>query len=160
MSLEFIIDGYNVIKHPSYTKPQGIKDDRFALMQLISSQSLCGSPKNKVRIVFDGYPVSNTPRGDDYQSRIIYSLDISADDLIKQMVQAAVNPKIVIVVSDDREVADSSRLQGARILGVEEFIHTRKNNKHMKSGADLLKAQLSYSQMEVINKELRNLWLK
>ncbi len=55
MSLHYIIDGYNLIKHRSFIPASNIHDPRFALIQFLRKKKPCGSPKNKVTIIFDGY---------------------------------------------------------------------------------------------------------
>ena len=78
MSLHYVIDGYNLIKHQAFFFADRFKDGRLALIQFLRSEKPCGSPKNKITVVFDGYP-----RGLDFQDTdieiifLIYSIIFS-----------------------------------------------------------------------------------
>ncbi len=159
MSLEFIIDGYNVINHPLFIPPKKIKDIKLALLEFIYRERLCGSLKNKISIVFDGYPDMQGLKEVDANINIIFSRQESADEKIKKLVEKSGNPKILVVVSDDREIKFFIKSLGAKHVGVEEFINSKKRPKP----ADIdgsLKIELTYSQMANINKELSKIWLK
>ena len=57
MSLRYIIDGYNIINHPLFAKTSRKSQDvRVALLNFLRVHKPCGSPKNKISVVFDGYP--------------------------------------------------------------------------------------------------------
>jgi len=159
MSLQYIIDGYNIIKHSRFVGqlPKKTKDHREALVEFIKAQRLCGSSKNKITVVFDGYPdeqglEKNTP------IEVIFSRDKSADERIKNIVEVSVNAKTIVVVSDDKEIKFIVRSLGADCIGVEDFVS--RNRGGQRKNDDSTKAQLSYSQMESINREFRKLWLK
>jgi len=157
MSLQFVIDGYNIIKHPKFTRTnKKIEDARFALLEFIREKKLSGSPKNKVSVVFDGYPDSRHP-GYNSKFEAIFTKKESADERIRRIVEYSGSPKNIVVVSDDREIKYFCRSFGARILGVEEFI-TRSEKSQPKD--DSSKPELTYSQMHKINEELRKIWLK
>ncbi len=144
-------------------------DACFALLDFIKFKKPCGSPKNKISVVFDGYPPANSRHSfDQAEINVIYSQEITADARIKAMLDICQNPKIVIVVSDDREIQFFAKSAGAKAAGVEEFIHSAKldpdslrlkgNLKTLRD--DLLKPELNYTQANQINKEFRKLWLK
>ena len=170
MSLQYIIDGYNIINHPLFARSRKKSQDAcFALLDFIKFKKPCGSPKNKISVVFDGYPAANSRfNPDQSEINVIYSQDITADARIKAMLDSCQNPKIVIVVSDDREIQFFAKSAGAKAAGVEEFIHSakidpdslrRKGNLKTRR-EDLLKPELNYTQASQINKEFRKLWLK
>ena len=124
MSLQFVIDGYNIIKHPLLASTsRKDKQERLALIELINAHKLTGSPNNRVVIVFDGYPDSEFPERGLKGIDIIFSREQSADE---------------------------------RIKAVEEFIGPKVNKRR---APQPLKPELSYSQAEGINRELRKLWL-
>ena len=170
MSLHYIIDGYNLINHPLFAQvSKKSPDSRLALLEFISIKKPCGSPKNKVSLVFDGYPP------DIYKTRyaypgidVIFSKSLTADEKIKAMLEKALNCRVIVVVSDDKEIKFFARATGARATGIEEFINSavpditaldrKKNFKTPKS--ESLKPELTYVQINKINKELKNLWLK
>ncbi|MFA5089771.1 MAG: NYN domain-containing protein [Candidatus Omnitrophota bacterium] len=169
MSLEYIVDGYNVAKHalvaPYLSKNK--KDCRIALLDFIREMRLSGSPRNEVRVVFDGYPGEDGFLADITGIKAIFSKGESADEVIRRLAEGSGNPKRLVVVSDDKEVRFFARAAKAGILGVEEFVNRRKtgvtNKGHPRqrnSPKDLEKDELNYSQAERINEELKNIWLK
>ncbi len=169
MSLQYVIDGYNIINHPIFRSiHKAIKDDRKALLELIIHKRLCGSSKNRVIVVFDGYPKITGERIEDSDIDVIFSRKETADERIKGIVENSVNIKNIIVVSDDKEIQFFIRSTGARAMGVEEFIglpfsdgRSAKSGGHLgKDKEDLIKAELTYSQMHKINEELKKIWLK
>ncbi len=163
MSLQYIIDGYNIIHHTIFIKQtdRKIKEQKLALLNFIKTKGLGGSAKNKITVVFDGYPspkdnqdLSNTPH-----IGIIFSRNITADEKIKMIVEESANRKNIVVVSDDKEIRFIAKLLGARHMGIEDFIAPKsKSQRHVQKEA--LKPELSYSQMHKINQELRKLWLE
>ena len=56
MSLRYIIDGNNCLHHPDFTYPKNTPDPRLVLPYFILKHGLTGSKRNKVVIIFDGYP--------------------------------------------------------------------------------------------------------
>jgi len=96
MSLQFIIDGYNIIKHSRFIQLTHKKspDAKSALIEFIKFNKLCGSKNNSVLIVFDGYPdVSYHNSAEELE--VIFSRDESADSRIKKIVEKAKNPVIL-----------------------------------------------------------------
>lgn len=158
MSLRYIIDGNNVLHHPDFTCPKHIADRRNALSGFILKHRLTGSRKNKVVIVFDGHPsLPPSKDGSTDNTEIIFSRNESADQGIRRILEKTANPKNTVVVSDDKEIMIFTRLFGARHLGVDEFIR-RKAKAVAPSIA--LKPELTYTQIQRINRELRQIWLK
>ncbi|MBI4982952.1 MAG: NYN domain-containing protein [Candidatus Omnitrophica bacterium] len=161
MSLQFVIDGYNIIKHAQFSRfsRKNIKDQRFALLELIKSHKLTGSQKNKVLVVFDGFPDASARSLREDSFEVIFSCDDSADKKIMQMVESSQNPKNIVVVSDDREIKFFVKSCGAAALGIEEFIIPKNNKAVSKKELDAIKTELSFSQVHEINEELKKLWI-
>ena len=157
MSLQYIIDGYNIINHAEFKNncPKS-KVSQYALAKLIKNKRLCG--KNRSIIVFDGYPPNNITVDSHDEIEMVFSKDLSADEKIKNFVERARNPKNIVVVSDDNEVRLIAKVHRAGILGVEEFISPNPKNK--KESKQVLKPELTFSQMHKINEELKKIWLK
>jgi predicted RNA-binding protein with PIN domain len=152
MSLQYIIDGYNLINHPLFLKKQ--------LGVFLRIGRLTSSSKNKVTIIFDGYPLKWPVLEDNLPDiQVIYSLRLSADEKIKMLVEESGNRKNIVVVSDDKEIRYTVKAQGARIMGIEEFINSKQKSRSLKDKG-LITPELSYSQMHKINQELRKIWLK
>jgi predicted RNA-binding protein with PIN domain len=157
MSLQYVIDGYNIIKHTLYIRLTA-KKKYFNpnLADFIRLNKLCGSPNNAVTIVFDGYPPArNSIEGG---MNIIYSGEKSADQKIRELIERSKNPKGIVVVTNDKEIRTFCGLFGVAVMNVEEFLG-RKEKAHQKAD-ESLKPEISYSEMHKINQELRKIWLK
>jgi len=146
------------LNHPLFPRnnkhaasPQG------AVASFIRAKKLTGSLKNKVTLVFDGYPPPDFS-GSEENTDMIFSRRISADEKIKKIIEESANRKNIIVVSDDREISFMVKSLGARCIGIEEFIGAKEKRKA--ADKELLKPELSYSEMHKINQELRKIWLK
>lgn len=153
----YVIDGYNIIHHPAFSKSSNkVRIPPQELLRLIRTKRLCG--KNRATVVFDGYPPAQEAVHGDDEIGVVFSKDHSADEKIKILVERARNPKNIVVVSDDNEVKFIAKALGAKVLGVEQFIsQEQKSRAKAKETAEI---ELTYSQMEAINKELRKIWLK
>jgi len=126
------------------------------LLRFIATKKLCG--KNRATIIFDGYPhAADSPEDEDNIS-VVFSRSQSADEKIKKIVESFGNPKNIVVVSDDNEIRFFVRSAGAKAMGVEEFINRADNSASKKVMPP--EAELTFSQMEEINRELREKWLK
>ncbi|MFH0738421.1 MAG: NYN domain-containing protein [Candidatus Omnitrophota bacterium] len=164
MSLHYVIDGYNVINHPLYSRiTKSSKDCQNTLLEFIKVNKLCGSPRNRITIVFDGFPVVSHSSLKVIEASLIFSEQDTADDVIKRLVEDSRQPKNIQVVSDDKELCLSTRLSGGCVLGVEEFI-TRKQKAIDKKKTYLssveIKPELNRIEILKINQELERKWLK
>jgi len=159
MPLHYVIDAYNIINHITFAPiRKKIKDPQRALLNFIKEQRLAKKSKNKITVVFDGYPKVSEHNSSEPDVDIVFSRDETADAKIKRMAEASKNPKNIVVISDDREIIFFIKSVGARHMGVEDFISPKKKAQGGKD--DLIKAQLNYSQINKINQELKELWLK
>lgn len=159
MSLHYVIDGYNIIKHPRFI--QHIKnesqDSRLFLLEFIKINRLCGSAKNKITVIFDGYPDNSYLRGDN-DIEVIFARVESADERIMKMVKDSPNHKSMVVITDDKEIKLFAKSYQAKAQGIEEFI-SRKEKSQRRVG-DSLKPEITYTMMHKINQELRKIWLE
>lgn len=166
MSLVFIIDGYNVINHPSFCdkKKITIKDARIILLEFIQQNKLCGSPKNRAIVVFDGYPNIKERIISNENIKVIFSGNDSADKRIKVILENNCEPKNTVVVSDDKEIRFFAKAYGAKVKTVEEFMRfkalTEKKISYKKIKDDYLDYELSFTERKKINEELKKIWLK
>lgn len=157
MSLLYVIDGYNIVNHPEFCRARKASGGaQAALIDFIVSKRLTGSAKNKVIVVFDGYPAPVEDRGEKFQ--VVFSRRISADERIKKIVEERAQRKSIIVVSDDAEIKFSARSLGACTLGVEEFISAK--DKPLRPSEDAIDDSLGFTEKQRINDELRKLWLE
>ncbi len=163
MSLLYLIDGCNVINHKSFLqgKRKTVQDSRMALLDLIKSRELVGSPRNRCIVVFDGYP----PRtGYSYERKgavsAVFSFDDSADDKIMKLLRQGGNPKNIVVVSDDKQIVSFARLHNAAVSSVDEFLKISIEPAQQKAARRAEEdAKLNYTQADKINRELKKLWL-
>ncbi len=123
-------------------------------MEFIREKHLCGSSKNKITVIFDGYSAEWVSRRHDSDIEVVFSRDTSADEKIRNMVERSANPRNIAVVSDDKGISLFVKAAGAKSKSIEEFIGKSLEEK------ELLKPELTYSQMHKINQELRQIWLK
>lgn len=156
-----------MVNHPLLAKVRKkSRDERLSLLDFIRASKSCGSPKNKITVVFDGFvPVGF--KDDSGSVQVVFSGERSADEKIKSMVEKSANIGTVVVVSDDKEVKFHARHSKARAMGIEEFLDTAYIRAYglcvkakRKAGKTDLKPELTYTQIAQINKELKDLWLK
>ncbi|MFH0856171.1 MAG: NYN domain-containing protein [Candidatus Omnitrophota bacterium] len=160
MSLQYIIDGYNVTNHPKFAKQIPRKNNlgpREELIRLIRAKKSASSPNNKFWVVFDGYPAPGLDNSDKGNIMVIFSRAESADERIKKLVELIPNPGNVVVVSDDKEIGLFARFSRARQESVEDFLLSP--DKLMRPRNEPPEPEITYAQMHKINEELRKLWL-
>lgn len=159
MSLRYIIDAYNLINHPLFSpRSRKFPDPRRALADFIISNRLTGSRKNKVVLVFDGYPPAGEAPAEEGLT-CLFSRMIEADDLIRKLLEESGRTSEIIVVSDDRQVQESARMFRARVCPVEVFICAKNGGGRGSAGAEE-DTKVSYSKMQIINEELKKRWLE
>lgn len=117
--VHLVIDGYNVTKTGYGTLPLAAQRDR--LVQSLGV--LAARTGAEVTCAFDGAdrpPVMPpSPRG----VRVLFSQPgESADDLIRRLVAAEPQGRLVVVVSSDREVADGVRRSGAYAIASDVLV--------------------------------------
>lgn len=162
MSLQYVIDAYNLINHPAF-KPatKSSLNIQHALANFIKFNKLTGSKNNQIILVFDGYPPPVVDIPQEENIACIFSRSKEADELIKKIIENSVSPKNIIVVTDDKEVQLASRFLHAQVSSIEAFICGKQNKKSISAKKfDSEDPKLSYSKMQIINAELAKKWLK
>ncbi len=115
-----IIDGYNVSKSAWPTAP--LEEQRNRLASKVAA--LVAGKRIETTIVFDGAelkhpPVISPPRG----VRVLFSPPgVIADDTIRQLVFVEPEGRPLVVVSTDREVAESVTKMGARSVSSQALV--------------------------------------
>ncbi len=161
MSLQFIIDAYNLINHPRFSPQKQSVNIQYSLANFVRFNKLSGSKNNEVILVFDGYPPAGQEIPKEVGLTCVFSRKIEADELIKKIVENSHQPRDIIVVTDDKEVRITSRFLHARVSSVEEFICGKENKQAAcAKAADPADLKLTYSAMQKINAELRKKWLE
>lgn len=161
MSLQYIIDGYNVVKQVSFLSGRKLSSGREGLVRFIERYSPQGSKRNEVTIVFDGKAEVVSPKMKT-DIRVIFSKSESADDVIKRMIEKASNPRQYVVVSDDKAVAFYCRSIGAKWLEVKDFIANTglKKTPRKKSCYKPELKELPEDIADKITEDLKKLWVK
>lgn len=150
--LWYIIDGWNLIhKVPSIkNKP----DPKAEFISFIKRGGLTGSKNNKVTVVFDG-KIDLSLITSEKEFEIVFSGDKSADSIICAKVRNYKNKRQVIVVSDDRQVINYIKSEGASSLKAEMFLRKKEKKTVKRESKDI-----SYTLQKQINEELSRIWLK
>src|SRR3989344_3272395 len=139
MSLQYLLDGYNILNQTPSLAQRSLEDKRGALVKLIETYKPQGSARNSVTIVVDG----KSGYWSESQSsivQVVFSVDESADDKIKRLVSEAENPRRIVVGTDDREIKYYVRGLVAEVVSVDMFLEKLKpkaekiKNDHAKSG--------------------------
>jgi predicted RNA-binding protein with PIN domain len=115
----YIIDGNNLIgKIPPIKKLQNINKQasRERLAFIIGRYFLSG--KNTVSLHFDGH--ANEPIKVS-RVKIKYSGNKTADEKIKSEIEKSKNPKNIIVVTSDGNVAEFARVCSCEVIKSEDF---------------------------------------
>jgi len=108
--------------------------------------------------VLDGFAALGAGSTRDAIAEVIFSEEESADEKIKGLVERAINPRNIVVVSDDKEIRLFVRTKGAKVLGVEEFINPQRTTVIRKE--EITKPELTSEQVALINQELKERWLR
>ena len=99
-----------------------LEDGRAGLVRFIRERRPHGSGRNGITVVFDGQDDVGGDADMSTDVRVVFSRGMSADDHIREYVEHAADPRAIICVTDDRELALACRHRGARIWSVEEFV--------------------------------------
>ena len=160
MSLHFVLDGYNIIKRNPSWQTQPLIQARQTLLESIVRERLCGSPRNKVTIVFDSR--NTTPEKQVIGGiRMIFADRSYADEQILRLLEEAPNPKEMVVVTDDRELSCRARHRNARVIAVKEFIKPKTGSSRNRDKEDKFLAKTIEGVVASrITDELRRVWLK
>lgn len=157
MSRHYLIDGYNVARHPAF--PHSGADERHALLSLIVNARLCGSSNNKIEVFFDGYPPSFGWKQPYSSLQVVFSGERSADDEIIARVASSSRPRSFCVVSADTRITSAAHACGASIMDPVDFLAAGpKKGPHNKEKEE--QRPVTPVQRERINEELSRLWLK
>jgi uncharacterized protein len=162
--MAILIDGFNLIyKFPDLEKLMYIgklSEARTGLLNKLKEYQ--NITKAKIRIVFDGkkeqaYDIkSETIKSID----VFYSLDYSADFLIKQFIKKDINPRMTTVVTSDKDIIDFVTRFKTKVKTSEEFYFhlcdTIDNNKSIEPEKDenpmLSDEEVTYWEKKFIDK--------
>ncbi|HAJ56752.1 MAG TPA: hypothetical protein DCL35_03155 [Candidatus Omnitrophica bacterium] len=164
MSLLYLVDGYNALIGGGFSKNSDMKNDRAAFLDLIELNRPHGSVRNRLVVVFDGSPgvfggVQN------HSFEVVFTSGQTADDRIKEIVEASGRPKDIVVVTDDKGISSFVRPYGVKVLSVSGFLQKKRGGGRSKrQGAAAEKtdagAYINIVERQAITKELEGIWLK
>lgn len=119
--MEYIIDGYNLIKS-SFLNRYDSGQDNAAVQRLlyILSEYRRKHPSVIFTVVFDGFIDMRFP---DRKIRLLFSHEMTADEIIRiELEKNTGSNKAKTVVSDDREVQTCGKILGSRVLNIKDFL--------------------------------------
>src|SRR5690348_14965174 len=111
MSLEYVIDGYNLLHALPSMPPGSWEQKRCHLLDRMASRRPHG--RNRLTVVFD----SHQGFGDRHMHgdiQVVYTAGETTDDWIIEYVRRTANPRLCVVVTDDKGLRAMIRGTGAR----------------------------------------------
>ena len=158
--MEYLIDGYNVIKYSEMFSARTLELQRDKLIDFILKYNPQGN--NKITIVFD-CKSSNPYETDGYTTTTIKGIKTifsegqkSADDVIVDYVEKSQKPYNITVVTNDKGIFRRIGGKGAKKMSVSEFIYNRAKETRTNN---IIKIKQK-DDFSAISKELSDLWLK
>ena len=165
MPLHYILDGYNILwALPYLLKKSSVhfEPSREGFIHFLIQVHPHGGPKNRVRVVFDGYAEMKVDwaRLREANIEVLFSEGQSADDQIVELVKQSQNPKGVTVVTSDRELSDNVRKLDAQVISITKFIEKVGAKKKTSKPHTEKKETLPPEDARRITEELKRIWLK
>ena len=123
--MAFLIDGFNLLyKFPEFEGlmyASRLEDARIGLLNRLKQYVKISG--KQVRVVFDGkkQPSLGIKRERYASIDVYYSLDYSADFLIKQFIKKDINPKMTTVVTSDKDIIFYVNRFKAKVMKSEDF---------------------------------------
>lgn len=123
--LHYIIDGNNVIGKISSLKKLQIKDKQGSREKFASMVGRnFGKMNSKVSLHFDGYPGEEIKI---LRVKVIYSKNITADEMIKKEIEKSKNPRNLVVITSDSNLSEFARKCSCSIISSEDFVRQIKS---------------------------------
>ena len=140
---QYIIDGNNLIGKLPTLKILQKKDKQGSREKLAFMIDNYFSAKNvKVFLHFDGHPKEPIRINN---ANIVYSKNLSADEKIKNQVGNSKNPRNIIVITSDNNLAEYARVCSSAVIKCEEFA---KDILHSKD-SDVINLYIFVSQVTI-----------
>jgi predicted RNA-binding protein with PIN domain len=159
--MEYLIDGYNVIKFSELFSARTLELQRNKLIDFILKYNPHGN--NKITVVFD-CKSSNPYETDGYTTTTIKGIKTifsegqkSADDIIVDYVENSQRPYNITVVTNDKGIFRRIGGKGAKKMAVAEFIYNKAKQEKQINNIKKMKQKDDFS---AISQELSDLWLK
>jgi len=122
-----LIDAFNLIyKFPDLEElmyNNQLFEARQGLIKKISLYHQHRKKKEQIKIIIDGKkkPSDATKKENISNLEIFYSHDYSADFLIKNMIQKGLNPKMITVVTSDKDILKFAKSFKTKMIKSEKF---------------------------------------
>jgi len=127
--MHILIDGYNFLHASAGTDhdwtPLPLEDARIAIVNFLATRRR--PRREQLTVVFDGAGTRymDVRRENQRGVEVIFSpAGVTADEVIRGTVRDAPNPRSILVVSADREIADFVKRLGAKVIGPLTFLTT------------------------------------
>ena len=138
------IDGYNVLRKISRLERLMQSNADAARRGLVEYVRRRARSRGHLTIVFDGH---GEVIGAGAKISVVYSLTRTADSWIRLNLEKERQPRMCLVISSDNEVRAHALACGADVLGAQEFIADRKNEKQDPEEMQEKTRQLSESEV-------------
>ncbi len=126
---QYIVDGNNLIGKLPSLKILQKKDKQGSREKLAFMIDNYFSHKNaKVSLHFDGHPKEPIRINN---ASIVYSNNVTADEMIKNQVDKSKNPRNIIVITSDNNLTEYARVCSSTVINCEDFA---KDILHQKDG--------------------------
>lgn len=122
----YVIDGNNLIGKIKYLKSLQKKDkqgSRAGLVKLLNK--FFAKKKSNISLHLDGF--ANQPLSL-AKGKIIYSGNRQSDILIKEEIDRSQNPKLIVLVTSDRNLMNYGKICSCTILKSEVFYYSIENS--------------------------------
>ena len=162
--MPLLIDGFNLIyKFPELEEMMyysQLDNARQGLLDKMKEYQKI--KKSTIRIVFDGTKgtAGKTTSEKSGSIDVYYSLDYSADYLIKQFIKKDLNPKMTTVITSDKDILFYVKRFGARTMQSEKFAdHVNITIKEYRDEMELKKIAVEKENPVVTDEEI-SYWQK
>ena len=159
--MEYLIDGYNVIKS-SFLGKKGDIEGKVAFYEILDRYK-AKHPSVIFTVVLDGFNPSDIHLLRDRRLRTVFSGDITADEYIRKRVEKGKRNDEVIVVSDDKQVQITGKLFGCKVCSVGEFlnvVYERGKSRKREKTEENDKKEVNYKTKKKIEEELKKYYEK
>jgi len=125
--LYYILDGYNILKQVHHITGVKLTQGRESFIKFL----IKGFSKQKMTVVFDGFPRLEEKLHKFSSIRIKFSRKKAADDIIREIVKGSEIKSQLVVITDDRELRESLRRFRVKGEKVNEFFKRCYNKHHV-----------------------------
>jgi len=162
--MRYLIDGFNLIyKFPHLEEKMymgKLNSARDGLLELLIE--FRNIHKSDIRVVFDGKknPSNNLRHEKISKIDIFYSLDYSADFIIKEFIKAAKHPKMITVVTSDKDILFYINRFKAKKIESEKFAKFVNDSFDLKHAEEQERAEMESKMNPEISDEEISYWQK